>query len=392
MAESSKPIPEAVQIVGRLSAEGDVEIPDYPDKEAIDDDQRRSEEPVGEVQQSIDELFGLRMTEGVSVSGGGGNGAGGQNKKPPEGLIANVVRAAVSAPFYPLKFVQVLIQLGYEPSPAEQRYSFLFRQYLYYYPGIFGYAKTIILQHGWRALYRGVGGSMFAEIVHLSANGVIRPTVNHFISKLPLDTVVPDEGGNEPDTVPENIETVRGILVLALRTFLSNTITSVAVEMIVHPFHVISIRMIAQHVGGESFYNSVWSSMKEIYGQEGLSGFYAGIVPALLGHLTRCVMYSSMWILFELAALHTPYNWAKMVIRVLVGMPLLNYLPRSYSYPFTLMSNVMAVNQSRLAVGCPPHVPLFDNWRDCYGHLKATGTLYRGSVVIFPRFVPRSRE
>ena len=230
---------------------------------------------------------------------------------------------------------------------------------------------------------------MFAEVVHLSAVGVIRPTVNHVISKLPLQTVAPDSGGDVPDTEPESVETIRGVLIRALRTFLSNTITSVAVEMIVHPFHVISIRMIAQHVGKETIYTSVWRSTREIYHEEGLPGFYAGIVPALLAHLTRCVIYSSMWILFEVMAIHTPYNWAKMLIRVLIGMPLLNYLPRSYSYPFMLMSNVMAANDARLMIGRPPHTPIFDGWRDSYRYLKSIGASYRGSVVFFPRFVSR---
>lgn len=284
---------------------------------------------------------------------------------------------------------QVLIQLGYEPSSPEQRYSFIFRQYLYYYPGLFGYARRIIQQDGWRALYRGVGGSMFAEVVHLSAVGVIRPTVNHMISKIPLQTVPADSGGDVPDTEPANVETIRGILVRALRTFLSSTITSMAVEMIVHPFHVISIRMIAQHVGKEAIYTSVWRSTREIYREEGFSGFYAGIVPALLAHLTRCVIYSSMWILFEVMAIHAPYNWAKMLIRVLIGIPLLNYLPRSYSYPFLLMSNVMAANNARLMIGQPPSTPVFNGWRDSYRHLKSIGALYRGSVVFFPRFVSR---
>ena len=96
-----------------------------------------------------------------------------------------------------------------------------------------------------------------------------------------------------------------------------------------------------------------------------------------------------MWILFEVMAIHTPYNWAKMLIRVLVGVPLLNYLPRSYSYPFTLMSNVMAANNARLVIGRPPHTPIFNHWWDSYRHLKSIGALYRGSVVIFPRFVYR---
>ena len=388
--------PEAVEIPGRLNAAGDVELPSFMADNEYDRERRSDRAHIGTEQQLIEgaahaaAFLGLdNRSDGAGAARDGESGAVANKNSSPDGLVSNIVRAAVSAPFYPIKLVQVLIQLGYEASPPEQRYSFIFRQYLYYYPGIFGYTRRIIAQDGWRALYRGVGGSMFAEVVHLSAVGLIRPTVNHFVSKLPLQTVPPDTSGNVPDTEPDNVETIRGVLVRALRTFLCNTITSVAVELIVHPFHVISIRMIAQHVGRERIYNSVWSSAREIYHEEGLSGFYAGVVPALLGHLTRCVIYSSMWILFEVMAIHSPYNWAKMVIRVVIGMPLLNYLPRSYSYPLTLMSNVMAVNNARLVIGQPPYTPIFNNWRESFWHLKSIGAMYRGSVVLFPRFVSR---
>ena len=362
---------------GRLNA-GDVELPELEQEAQPDGEQEGANN--GPEQQILN-LLG---------QGGGGQGSGGPNS-PAGGIMSNIVRAVLSAPFHPIKLVSVLIQLGYEPLPPEQRYSFIFRQYLWYYPGIFGYARSIARQDGWRALYRGVGGSMFAEVVHLSAVGVIRPAVNHMISKIPLRVVPPDSEGNVPDTEPEveNVETIRAVLVSALRTFLTNSITSVAVELVVHPFHVISIRMIAQHVGKEHIYNSVWSSMKEIYREEGLSGFYSGIVPALLAHLTRCVIYSSMWVLFEMMAIHTPYNWAKMLIRVPLRMPLLNYLPRSYSYPFLLMSNVMAANTPKLTISQPPYSPTFNSWTESYKHLKSIGALYRGSVVLFPRFVSR---
>ena len=368
---------DKTMIRGRLNA-GEVELREFPDEEGAQPDGEQ-DAPNGPEQQILS-MFG---------QGGGGQGA----NSPSGGIVSNVVRAVLSAPFHPIKLVNVLIQLGYEPSPPEQRYSFIFRQYLWYYPGIFGYARSIVRQDGWRALYRGVGGSMFAEVVHLSAIGVIRPTVNHLISRIPLRTVPADADGNVPDTEPEpeNVETIRAVLVSAMRTFLTNSITSVAVELVVHPFHVISIRMIAQQVGKEHLYDSVWSSIKAIYREEGLSGFYSGIVPALLAHLTRCVIYSSMWILFELMAIHTPYNWAKMLIRVPLRVPLLNYLPRSYSYPFMLMSNVMAANTPQLRVSQPPYSPIFNSWTESYKHLKSIGALYRGSVVLFPRFVSRER-
>ena len=256
----------AAEFKGRLNA-GDVELP-YLTADDEDGEDEEDEGTMGPEQQLIEGAATILGLNEIDARSDGERG--GDKNKPSEGIIANIVRAVISAPFYPIKLVQVLIQLGHEPTPPEQRYSFVFRQYLYYYPGLFGYARRIVRKDGWRALYRGVGGSIFTDIVHLSTVSIIRPTVNHFISKLPLQTATPDSGGDVPDIEPENVETIRSVLVRAFRTFLSNSITSVAVEVIVHPFHIISIRMIAQHVGKEGIYTSVWQSMREIYREEGL--------------------------------------------------------------------------------------------------------------------------
>ena len=278
--------------------------------------------------------------------------------------------------------LQVLIQLGYEPTAPERRYSFVFRQYLYYYPGIYGYAKQIVQQGGWSALYRGLGMSLISQFVSLSAHHLIHPAVTSMVLNLPL-SVVNEGNGDVPDTEPQNVETVRAVLVQATRSFMIALVTNVSVEMVVHPFHVIVVRTIAQHVGKESLYGLAWSSIRQIYADEGLSGFYAGLVPAILGHAFSCLIYSSMWIFFEMVAINSPYNWMKMFVRGLIAVPLLAYIPRTYSYPFSLMSNVMAVNNTQLMAA---RQPAYSGLGDCYRDLKSMGALYRGSVVIFPRF------
>ena len=279
---------------------------------------------------------------------------------------------------------QVLIQLGYEPTPPQRRYSFFFRQYLYYYPGIYGYAKNIVQKDGWKALYRGLGVSLFSSVVGISAHALIHPMVTQAVTNLPVYTVSEATSSDVPDTEPQEIETTRAVLVQATRSFVIGLITSVSVEMIVRPFNMIAIRSIAQHVGKESMYNGVFSSIRQIYNDEGLTGFYAGLAPAILGHAFSCIIYSSMWIAFEMIAINCPYRWMKLFIRGLVAVPLLAYIPRTYSYPFSLMTNMMAVNKTQLQVAAGQ--PGYCSWRDCYRDLKSTGSLYRGSVVLFPRF------
>lgn len=277
----------------------------------------------------------------------------------------------------------MLIQLGYEPTAPERRYSFLFRQYLYYYPGIIGYARSIVDKDGWRALYRGMGASVFSSLVGISAHSLLHPMVTQLVTNLPLYTVSEATNSDVPDTEPQEIETTRAVLVQATRSFVIGIITSVSVEMVVRPLNVIVVRSIAQHVGKESLYGSVWSSIRQIYNDEGLGGFYSGLAPAILGHAFSCLIYSSMWIGFELVAINCPYRWMKLFIRGLVAVPLLAYIPRTYSYPFTLITNVMAIDGTQLRLA---RQPAYGSWLDCFRDLKSTQSLYRGSVVLFPRF------
>ena len=307
-----------------------------------------------------------------------------QKDKQDDGVLSHIMRAIVNVPVYPIRFVQVLIQLGYEPNPPQKRYSILFRQHLYYYPGLFSYARAIMREEGWRALYRGVGASVVNEVVHLTAMSILAPRVSQAVKWLPLNVV--ENGDDVPDT-EENLQTSRVVVVRHTRNFIYSVTLETLVELASHPFHVITIRAMAQHIGREDIFSSVWGSMKEIYREEGISGFYAGIVPAVLNHVCSLFIYNFLRVAFELVVMRVSSNWGKLVIQGLIEVPLLMYLPRTYSYPFDLMTNMMAVNNCRLKAGLPPNMPAFGGWRDCYRYLKSSGTLYRGSVIFFPRFV-----
>ena len=308
------------------------------------------------------------------------------NKKKDEsddGVLSHVMRAVVNVPVYPIRFVQVLIQLGFEPTPPQRSYSFVFRQHLYYYPGLFGYARAIVREEGWRALYRGVGASVVSEVVQLTARGILTPPVKRAVSWLPLSVV---DGGNDVPDTEENVQTSRAVVVRHTRNFVSAVTLETLVELFYHPFHVITIRAIAQHIGREDVFSSVWGSIKEIYREEGISGFYVGIVPAILSHVSNIFIYNLLRLAFELVAMQVSSNLGKAVIQGLIEVPLLMYLPRTYSYPFGLMTNMMAVNNCRLRAGLPPRMPVFSGWRDSYRYLKSSGILYRGSVIFLPRF------
>ena len=306
---------------------------------------------------------------------------GGPQSNPT--LRSRLTQALLMTPLYPMRFVHVLIQLGYEPVPPERRYSIIFQHYMYYWPGIIGYARAIAAQDGWLELYRGVTGNFASEVTAIVAGSLLTPVVKEIVGIIPL-SVVPSNG-DTPDN-EDNIETTRAILVRGVRLFCHQLLLRSAVLIIRQPFFTINVRMIAQHVGKESLYDNVWGSIWEIYHREGVVGFYKGVVPALLGGVLSTVMHVTLWVGLELIAKMITQDMGKTVIKSLVRPFLISYIPRSYSYPFELMRAVMAVNDSGLTIGSEPRVPRFTGWRDCYRHLKSQHVMYRGSVFFLPRY------
>lgn len=71
-----------------------------------------------------------------------------------------------------------------------------------------------------------------------------------------------------------------------------NVVVHAAGAVICSPFHVISIRMMAQFIGRETKYTSLFGSIVQIYKDEGIMGFFSGLIPRLLFDVT-CVVAAS---------------------------------------------------------------------------------------------------
>nr|CAH7754771.1 unnamed protein product [Callosobruchus chinensis] len=52
--------------------------------------------------------------------------------------------------------------------------------------------------------------------------------------------------------------------------------------------------MMAQFVGRETKYNGIFSSVKEIYHQNGVLGFFSGLIPRLLGDILSLLLATSL--------------------------------------------------------------------------------------------------
>ena len=276
--------------------------------------------------------------------------------------------------------ITTLVQLGHEPVPPRKRYNLILLQQLWYYPGIIGYGRSIIRDRGWRGLYRGAFPCIIEGVITDVVSDHLYPSILSLVNHLPLQEVETADN-DTPDNV-ENVSTTRATIVRAIKGFLVLSVSKCTTEMISRPFKVISLRAIAQHVGQETLYSSFRQSVRQIYAEEGLVGFYRGLAPALLEHVLSSLLFEVIIVTLEEIVKRIPSTFLKLGL-VLVKVPIAAYFARSYTYPFRLVSNVMAVNGSGLAVA----VPTYTDWRDCWNQLSATGNLYRGSAILFPRLV-----
>ncbi|NXY83840.1 MTCH2 protein, partial [Alcedo cyanopectus] len=183
-----------------------------------------------------------------------------------------------------------------------------------------------------------------------------------------------------------------------------------AATLVTHPFHVITLRCMVQFIGRETKYSGTLSSFATIYREEGILGFFAGLIPRLLGDIL------SLWLCNMLAYLINTYALENGGLGGVRGGPaqgseLLFVLPqvstmaemKSYSqavtgffasmltYPFVLVSNLMAVNNCGLSGSLLPYAPTYSSWLDCWRQLHREGNMSRGNSLFF-RKVPLGKR
>ncbi|XP_078248871.1 mitochondrial carrier homolog 1 isoform X2 [Pogona vitticeps] len=154
-------------------------------------------------------------------------------------------------------------------------------------------------------------------------------------------------------------------------------------RVISHPLHVISMRFMVQFIGREVKYRGVFSSIGTIWKEEGLLGFFVGLVPHILGDVIFLWCCNLLAHLINTYAVDDNFNQAsvirsytKFVMGIAVSM---------LTYPFLLVGDLMAVNNCGLLAGLPPYAPVFSSWIHCWKHLSAQGQLFRGSSLLFRR-------
>lgn len=311
------------------------------------------------------------------------------------------LRLGVSAALHPFEYSKTLIQLGYEPIAPLPGKSILGKPIMKL-PNIFQYGRykvpfcrnitnisavALAAGHirridGFYGCYRGLAPKLVGSLVAMVVSdrvadqlGLEQPEENKDDSQLSdeelqvFDFQVPKNLRTTPDLFSYRYVQFKKSLKRDIVLMVSGVVAS-------HPFHVISLRMMAQFVGRETLYTSIVGSVAEIWKSEGIAGFFAGLVPKLLGDLACLVLSSS-----------TIYILNKYIIKDKLGRQynsgFTQFAVSSLLYPLQVVSTCSAVSGSRLMAAQPPIMPAYRNWVDCWNDLQVRGELKRGSSLFW---------
>jgi len=275
---------------------------------------------------------------------------------------------------HPMGLVKTLIQLGHEPMPNYSARAWLPWKYGTFKPGLLPYMLHIARQDGVFGLWRGVTPRLTSSLIFNFTRQFTETTLS---AKLP---------DLSPCPATEKEDWSSGYQLVA-RSCIQKSIAETIAVLASHPFQVLAVRSMAQFISRETAYDNLLSSIIEIKDNEGLSGFFKGVVPRLVGAIIGIVIIESLSFtvkkgvdsldedvkreqkdLFEMIK-----NYCGILSGIVAG---------TFSYPYYLTSTIMSTNGSRLQ--CATYE---NNWSVCLKDLKALKEHQRGSSIWFGRSV-----
>lgn len=271
--------------------------------------------------------------------------------------------ALVTALMHPIGYAKVLIQAGYEPLPPKASVS-LFGKESLVYPNVLQYMSHIKKVDGFWGLYRGV----FPRVVSGTIGNIVQHNVGDKLKAwFPQAKASPEE--------EEGDELMSWLRSFCLETSQETVARCVGI-IASHPLQVVTVRCMIQFVGRETEYEGLFSSLGAIYRNDGILGFFAGLVPRLVGEIL------TVWVTNFLAKLLNRYLVEDKDLRSYTAAAC-GLVVSHFTYPFTLVANVMAINSSGLKASSPPQMPRYESWVDCFSDLNAKGQLKRGSSLFW---------
>jgi carrier protein len=270
------------------------------------------------------------------------------------------MRLGVSALIHPFEYSKTLMQLGYEPIPSKPGKT-LFGNPAMVLPNVFTYTGYIRDRAGLLGCFRGLTPKLFGNIIGSYGSEKVA-------EKLGLAAIADDETKDDTEVTEEE---VRARFIKRLKR---DIVIHTSTVIFSHPFHVISVRMMADFIGQTGRYETVFGSIHEICRNDGVLGFFAGLVPRLLCDVSCLVLVSSASFLVN-----------KYVVRDHDSSmtSISQFVFSSILYPLHVVSTCMIVSGSGVTGG----IPQYNTWYECFSHLKATNSLKRGSSLFF-RYIP----
>ncbi|XP_035203055.1 mitochondrial carrier homolog 1 isoform X2 [Oxyura jamaicensis] len=267
-----------------------------------------------------------------------------------EGLFV-VLGAGLAAASHPLLYVKLLVQVGHEPLPPAIGRNVLGKKVLYL-PGFFTYASHIVKVDGKRGLFRGLTPRLISSTLSTITRGSVKKA-------FPLEDM--EHVSNKDD----------------MKTSLRKVVKETSHEMMMqcvsravsHPLHVISMRCMVQFIGREVKYSGVFSAIIRIFKEEGILGFFVGVVPHILGDVIFLWCCNLLAHFINTYAVDDNFSQASVIrsyTKFVMGIAM-----SMLTYPFLLVGDLMAVNNCGLRAGLPPYAPVFTSWIHCWRYLSA---------------------
>ncbi|XP_078481339.1 mitochondrial carrier homolog 2 [Ciona intestinalis] len=272
------------------------------------------------------------------------------------------VGVGMTAVAHPFTYVKVLVQLGHEPLAPILRRNMFFRKQLQY-PSVFAYIKHISNQDGYIGMYRGLFPRICANVSTSLTYSLVGKSLK-----------------SEATRVSEDCTEIKKVCDHTTREMVARC----SAVIVSQPFHVIAIRTMAEFVGQETIYTNIFTSTAEIYREEGILGFFSGLVPRLAGEIISIWLCNLLvhtfntYILTENNELKDMRQYSHMVM---------GYIAQIVTYPLSVTSTVMATTGARITAANPPFMPVYKGWVVCLQDLHKTGASNRGSSMFFRKAV-----
>lgn len=310
---------------------------------------------------------------------------GGADQKQALPLMNKIgISIILNSVFYPTQIVRTLIQIGYEPLPPREIYSRLWRSTRLVYPSFFTYMKHLYRENGLSGLYRGSFQYVTSHVVYLVVSETLKEPVDRFVTRASYRM-----GFGSIHDVPDNEDAVvefKYALQQAVRKFMTACILDTAATTVAHPFRVLALRGMVQTVGGETVYSGWISPFTEVFAEEGIQGFFIGLVPLIIARWINNFVQETMLLLLRTLIKQTPRDPYQKIGFALTPH-VAGYCGTLSMYPNIYTSNLVIIRAAKL-IGASCHlIPTDDTWMGVLATLYRRGQWFYGTPS-FSRPVP----